>query len=178
MCAPRLDWLSVARQKVSSACRVLEAVFSSSSNSTGFRIRAAQGQAADHGLAEHGFTDWATHVAASLFFTLFPADCRICGFPLLRVSRLPVCAKCLIAPRPLKGSYCTVCGEALQVPAYIDLGETDPLEADRVEVEARCLLCQLTDPPFERARSEEHTSELQSPDHLVCRLLLEKKKST
>src|SRR5258708_26773667 len=28
-----------------------------------------------------------------------------------------------------------------------------------------------------RHRSEEHTSELQSPDHLVCRLLLEKKKS-
>src|SRR5258708_30304093 len=28
----------------------------------------------------------------------------------------------------------------------------------------------------ELARSEEHTSELQSPDHLVCRLLLEKKK--
>src|SRR5947208_11097856 len=26
------------------------------------------------------------------------------------------------------------------------------------------------------ARSEEHTSELQSPDHLVCRLLLEKNK--
>src|SRR5258708_16598008 len=29
---------------------------------------------------------------------------------------------------------------------------------------------------LERERSEEHTSELQSPDHLVCRLLLEKKK--
>src|SRR5258708_25889476 len=28
---------------------------------------------------------------------------------------------------------------------------------------------------FYAARSEEHTSELQSPDHLVCRLLLEKK---
>src|SRR5690348_18015917 len=27
-------------------------------------------------------------------------------------------------------------------------------------------------------RSEEHTSELQSPVHLVCRLLLEKKKNT
>ena len=27
-----------------------------------------------------------------------------------------------------------------------------------------------------KQRSEEHTSELQSPDHLVCRLLLEKKK--
>src|SRR5258708_20683869 len=31
----------------------------------------------------------------------------------------------------------------------------------------------LASPP---SRSEEHTSELQSPDHLVCRLLLEKKK--
>src|SRR5690348_18053329 len=31
-----------------------------------------------------------------------------------------------------------------------------------------------SDPAF--ARSEEHTSELQSPVHLVCRLLLEKKK--
>src|SRR5258708_27357466 len=29
---------------------------------------------------------------------------------------------------------------------------------------------------FGSQRSEEHTSELQSPDHLVCRLLLEKKK--
>src|SRR5258708_34356113 len=29
---------------------------------------------------------------------------------------------------------------------------------------------------FLEQRSEEHTSELQSPDHLVCRLLLEKKK--
>src|SRR5690348_18012038 len=28
------------------------------------------------------------------------------------------------------------------------------------------------------SRSEEHTSELQSPVHLVCRLLLEKKKNT
>src|SRR5258708_16466293 len=29
---------------------------------------------------------------------------------------------------------------------------------------------------YQYRRSEEHTSELQSPDHLVCRLLLEKKK--
>src|SRR5690348_10195142 len=32
--------------------------------------------------------------------------------------------------------------------------------------------------PPGRPRSEEHTSELQSPVHLVCRLLLEKKKKT
>src|SRR5258708_31670493 len=31
--------------------------------------------------------------------------------------------------------------------------------------------------PGRKGRSEEHTSELQSPDHLVCRLLLEKKNS-
>src|SRR5258708_29114656 len=30
-------------------------------------------------------------------------------------------------------------------------------------------------PEGDLLRSEEHTSELQSPDHLVCRLLLEKK---
>src|SRR5258708_16591523 len=32
--------------------------------------------------------------------------------------------------------------------------------------------------PGQKFRSEEHTSELQSPDHLVCRLLLEKKKNS
>src|SRR5258708_24959275 len=32
-------------------------------------------------------------------------------------------------------------------------------------------------PSWPVPRSEEHTSELQSPDHLVCRLLLEKKKN-
>src|SRR5438876_8812376 len=37
---------------------------------------------------------------------------------------------------------------------------------DAVDVEQRVM----------RPRSEEHTSELQSPVHLVCRLLLEKKK--
>src|SRR5258708_11239966 len=44
---------------------------------------------------------------------------------------------------------------------------------------ARCRPLDLLehDPPvLEQVRSEEHTSELQSPDHLVCRLLLEKKK--
>src|SRR5690348_18041877 len=36
--------------------------------------------------------------------------------------------------------------------------------------------CKLV--PHRHCRSEEHTSELQSPVHLVCRLLLEKKKHT
>src|SRR5258708_39803893 len=40
---------------------------------------------------------------------------------------------------------------------------------------AQCCFWVSKSPP--EIRSEEHTSELQSPDHLVCRLLLEKKKS-
>src|SRR5947208_11883333 len=47
-----------------------------------------------------------------------------------------------------------------------------------------CLACDATrvvmqhdaDGHITEVRSEEHTSELQSPDQLVCRLLLEKKK--
>src|SRR5258708_27884927 len=47
---------------------------------------------------------------------------------------------------------------------------------------ARLVLCndryvELYGLPPDVARSEEHTSELQSPDHLLCRLLLEKKKT-
>src|SRR5258708_20603866 len=37
--------------------------------------------------------------------------------------------------------------------------------------------CQALEAAQIAQRSEEHTSELQSPDHLVCRLLLEKKKT-
>src|SRR5258708_24453128 len=39
-----------------------------------------------------------------------------------------------------------------------------------------CMNDAAADTPPVSHRSEEHTSELQSPDHLVCRLLLEKKK--
>src|SRR5437764_10740471 len=40
------------------------------------------------------------------------------------------------------------------------------------------ILGRTCDRPCEPARSEEHTSELQSPTYLVCRLLLEKKNNT
>ena len=166
-----------------------EAVFSSSS--TGFRIRAAQGQAAEHGLpkhdlpehglgnhgsADHGLAALAERAAATLFFTLFPADCRICGSPLLRVSRLPVCKTCLLALGPLQGSYCSVCGEGLRSPGGIHRLETDGFETDRSEThrfeavggETRCLLCQRADPPFERAVAYgSYDSELRDLIHLL-----------
>src|SRR5438552_14951022 len=50
------------------------------------------------------------------------------------------------------------------------------LEARRGR-EHRVLFDYLAPQPLELTRSEEHTSELQSPDHLVCRLLLEKNKN-
>src|SRR5438045_6151486 len=43
-------------------------------------------------------------------------------------------------------------------------------------VSGRTVRSDLWDAAAEAARSEEHTSELQSLRHLVCRLLLEKKK--
>src|SRR5438552_8194658 len=59
--------------------------------------------------------------------------------------------------------------------SYCDLARLSDRLRDR--------LCQMEVHPGDRvglcmrkSRSEEHTSELQSPDHLVCRLLLEKKK--
>src|SRR6266550_8313259 len=51
---------------------------------------------------------------------------------------------------------------------FVDLGE------EGFELRGAVLVAQLGD----HFRSEEHTSELQSRLHLVCRLLLEKKKNT
>src|SRR2546422_4015606 len=56
----------------------------------------------------------------------------------------------------------------------------EELRARRPEdprVEAYLALLSRSDVPPAPARSEEHTSELQSRLHLVCRLLLEKKKT-
>src|SRR5688572_32685332 len=51
-----------------------------------------------------------------------------------------------------------------------------PLDPDSVSQRFRRLV-ERTGLPLIRFRSEEHTSELQSQSNLVCRLLLEKKKS-
>src|SRR5438876_8173283 len=53
---------------------------------------------------------------------------------------------------------------------------SQPLE--RVTTTSLTALKLYSDGVRDVVRSEEHTSELQSPVHLVCRLLLEKKKSS
>lgn len=80
-------------------------------------------------------------IAESLFTTLFPSDCRICGAPLTNISRLPVCLECLSAVRPLAGTACAVCGERMVSP-YVVTGESS---------EARCGLCRRVSPPYARA---------------------------
>src|SRR5256884_5447200 len=51
------------------------------------------------------------------------------------------------------------------------------LTQEQFSVFAHCMPQVLTPRPSANSRSEEHTSELQSRLHLVCRLLLEKKKN-
>src|SRR5258708_29396978 len=62
-------------------------------------------------------------------------------------------------------------------PAAVDADPADWIVRPTPQPFARFhVLPPRTYPARERSpRSEEHTSELQSPDHLVCRLLLEKK---
>src|SRR5438552_7130739 len=63
----------------------------------------------------------------------------------------------------------------------LSLHDALPILASVCVAAPLCLMAPLFGASWVRAccaeeRSEEHTSELQSPDHLVCRLLLEKKK--
>src|SRR2546426_3372520 len=68
--------------------------------------------------------------------------------------------------------YRTVCRQFLQYLQERDIAlEQVDLAILEAYVQAQCQR-------YEQRRSEEHTSELQSPCNLVCRLLLEKKKIT
>src|SRR5437773_9547794 len=62
--------------------------------------------------------------------------------------------------------------------AYVELGEGGALQPDEAYARANQAVATALelDAELAEARSEEHTSELQSHHDLVCRLLLEKKK--
>src|SRR5690625_6772894 len=59
--------------------------------------------------------------------------------------------------------------------SYLDLSDPTHLVFEYMQ-QMMAVLEETMTPGRVRARSEEHTSELQSRGHLVCRLLLEKKK--
>src|SRR5205807_4443937 len=86
----------------------------------------------------------------------------------------------LISLLPLRVAF--VLGNALGFCAWLVLGKYRRLGFHNVEIafgdeKSAREIRQLVRRHFQRFRSEEHTSELQSPCNLVCRLLLEKKKN-
>src|SRR2546429_9685101 len=91
----------------------------------------------------------AQNARAFFFFFNDPAPPEI--YPLPLPDALPICADALARRRPRRGA-------GQHPPPVGGPGAGGGLEGPR------------------RGRSEEHTSELQSRLHLVCRLLLEKKK--
>ncbi len=126
-----------------SSPRIEEAVFSSSED----RIRADQATITVAGPSivckkvSSVSETWIRHAAEGLFSVLFPSDCRICGLPLLNISRLPVCPECLDAIHPVRGKVCAICGERV-LSSYSDY------DADGLR---RCPACRRIDHPFDRA---------------------------
>jgi ComF family protein len=131
-----------------------EAVFSSSED----RIRASQASAAVLGpsIVSRASSSappgpvlppswWnrirTTQVAESLFSVLFPSDCRLCGEPLLNISRLPVCPECVGNVHPIRGKVCSICGERV-LSSYAE-SDADGL--------LRCPVCRRVERPFVRA---------------------------
>jgi ComF family protein len=88
-----------------------------------------------------GTGSWIGQIAESLFAVLFPSDCRICGIPLVKISRLPVCQECLDAMHAIEGGVCAICGERLFSPYAVTGAPGEP----------RCGLCRRVEPPFARA---------------------------
>jgi ComF family protein len=74
----------------------------------------------------------------SLSATLFPADCRVCGLPLVSFTLLPVCPSCWDHLPAQSGALCACCGELLAF---------DPLLAN----ETLCRPCRSAPPPFRKA---------------------------
>src|SRR5207244_11014244 len=102
--------------------------------------------------------------------------------PLISTYLLPISLSSLLTrrpPRPTLFPYTTLFRSEVDVFVPIGVPHMRPaaaLDHDRTTGKYGASPRRRIHAFDERLRSEEHTSELQSPDHLVCRLLLEKKK--
>jgi ComF family protein len=66
-----------------------------------------------------------------LFQQIFPDDCRVCGEPLVNISRIPVCQKCLAEPQSMTADYfCSGCHTPFLNPYPLD-------------EQGRCMMCRL-----------------------------------
>src|SRR5690606_42094967 len=109
------------------------------------------------------------HLTFCLFRYSFSNDAATTAISTLSLhDALPISWVLTSGPPELPGlieaSVCTQRLYSLVVSRYRRVHETMPIDTERFMPHG--------------ARSEEHTSELQSRENLVCRLLLEKKKDT
>src|SRR5690606_11182180 len=98
----------------------------------------------------------------------------------VRIALLPLCLNLLIGLESSLDSRIAqplVVGVALDAPFFVALGAADLVVAfEGEQSNGEDQGDQQSPHPDPGGRSEEHTSELQSRENLVCRLLLEKKK--
>src|SRR5438552_18738072 len=95
--------------------------------------------------------------------------------PSLTVIKFRLAFFCIIIPRPPRSTlfpYTTL----FRSNILFEQGKGDEAIKNHNEALEIRLKVHESNQNHPDIRSEEHTSELQSPDHLVCRLLLEKKK--
>jgi ComF family protein len=92
-------------------------------------------------------------VAQGLFAALFPSDCRLCGAPLVNISRLPVCLECISAIEPIPVGTCEICGEGMATLARPELPRPELArpDEDRPEEAQTCDACREARPQFEKA---------------------------
>jgi ComF family protein len=102
------------------------------------RLEASTRQSSIANVSPH---NWFTRAAESLFTVFFPGDCRICGMPLLNISRLPVCPECLEQIHPVEDHVCSICGERV----FSNYAEND------VDGMLRCPVCRRIERPFTRS---------------------------
>src|SRR5258708_5860286 len=106
-------------------------------------------------------------------YTEAAAKSRLCPF-IRRGESIPDVVTAM-HPAPCVASECMAWRWAQPEPE-IEIFRADESDSDFAARRDRILANRTGFCGAAGARSEEHTSELQSPDHLVCRLLLEKKK--
>jgi ComF family protein len=78
----------------------------------------------------------------SLTSVIFPADCRVCGLPLVGFTLLPVCSSCWNDLPAQSGLLCTRCGEAI---------DFEPASGTELEAENLCRPCRVAPPDFDKA---------------------------
>ncbi len=94
----------------------------------------------------HGLPDALRSPIHDVGSVLFPSLCRVCGNPLLRLGRAPICEDCWNSLTPQTGVVCLRCSEELHFSAFTPVGGTEVREEERF-----CQPCRLAPPPFERA---------------------------